>query len=625
MTIGWRLLTAVALLAGAAELAGADVVRRYALVAGANQGGHDRPILRYAVSDAARFATVLQELGGVEERDTILLDQPTVGALENALATLRARTESDRRDPARAPRRTEFLFYYSGHADEKGLLLGEDRYSYRSLRDQMDAVPADVRIAVLDACASGAITRLKGGRRRPPFLADESSDMRGHAFLTSSSEDEVAQESEGLGGSFFTHYLTSGLRGAADVSGEGKVTLNEAYQFAFHETLGGTTDTRGGAQHPAYDIQLSGTGDVVMTDVRQTTASLVLSEGLTGRCFVRNSDQQLLVELQKPQGRRVQLGLEPGAYRVHAEGAQVVVGPDHMAATERQETVARGISEHPPGPRPLDGRNRIDLRWTISTGGGASSVSTPGAYVETSVTGFGGGLDYYRWFREDWALAFNASGRAVDARTYAGLPGTGTEATTISSLLVGVRWTPAKNPTASVRPYLTGLVGPYIGTGTSTSAGLPGARVQTKVQAAPGVYLGGGVDFRIGGHFLLGVGIGADLPANFSEELGGTKNYRTFQMNVSFGWAWGKGRPSGDSLRTVTAELSPSFETPGSSPRRGCRGQPPGPAPDPGPRPRAGVVSTGRAAASTPLPGRFGCRAPRGHATAAVRSRGWRG
>jgi hypothetical protein len=83
-------------------------------------------------------------------------------------------------------------------------------------------------------------------------------------------------------------------------------------------------------------------------------------------------------------------------------------------------------------------------------------------------------------------------------------------------------------------------VGPYIGTGTSTSAGLPGARVQTKVQAAPGVYLGGGVDFRIGGHFLLGVGIGADLPANFSKELGGKKNYRAFQMNVTFGWAWGK-------------------------------------------------------------------------------------
>jgi hypothetical protein len=142
---------------------------------------------------------------------------------------------------------------------------------------------------------------------------------------------------------------------------------------------------------------------------------------------------------------------------------------------------------------------------------------------------------------KDLALAFSASGHAIDAATYTGFPGTGTEVTTISSLLVGVRWTPTKNPRASVRPYLTGLVGPYIGSGSSTSTGLGGVRVQTNVQAAPGVYLGGGVDFRIGGHFMLGVGIGADLPANFSEELGGKKNYRAFQMNVSFGWAWGKG------------------------------------------------------------------------------------
>jgi len=551
-----RLLTACALLLGFADTLGADVVRRYALVAGANQGGRDRPNLRYAVSDAARFATVLQELGGVEERDTLLLEQPTVGELETALETLRARTEADHRDPAGAPRRIEFLFYYSGHADEKGLLLGDDRYSYRSLRDQMDAVPADVRIAVLDACASGAITRLKGGKRRPPFLADESSDMRGHAFLTSSSADEVAQESEGLGGSFFTHYLTSGLRGAADVSGEGKVTLNEAYQFAFHETLGGTVDTRGGAQHPAYDIQLSGTGDVVMTDVRQTSAGLVLSEGLEGRCFVRNADDQLVVELQKPQGRSVQLGLEPGAYRIHcdlrsgamatttevAEGARVVVGPDRMAATERQETISRGTSDTPPGPRPLDGRNRIDIRWTISRQqDGWASVEQPGGVVETSVAGFGGGLDYYRWFREDLALAISASGRAVDATTYVGFPGTATEATAVSSLLVGVRWYPTSRPTASVRPWVSGMLGPYIGSGTSTRAGMPGSVVETKVLAVPGAYLGAGVDFRIGGHFMLGISVGADLPADFSEELAGTKNYRALQMGMSFGWAWGKG------------------------------------------------------------------------------------
>ena len=214
-----------------------------------------------------------------------ILRQPTLRGMTEALDLLTRHVTEGRRGGGR----TEVILYYSGHADEKGLLLGDDRYSYRTLRDRLDQIPADVRIAVLDACSSGAFTRIKSGRPRPAFLVDESADMRGHAFLTSSSESEAAQESDRIRASYFTHYLISGFRGAADLSGDGKVTLNEAYQFAFNETLGKTVDTKGGAQHPSYDINLSGTGDVVMTDVRQTTATLVLGEELEGRFFVRTA------------------------------------------------------------------------------------------------------------------------------------------------------------------------------------------------------------------------------------------------------------------------------------------------------------------------------------------------
>jgi hypothetical protein len=283
-------LLCTALVASAALPA---AVQRLALVAGANAGGPDRPVLKYAVSDAERFARVLLDLGGVSPANAILLKQPKLRELEQALDQLRSRIAEARRIAAsNGGGRTEVLVYYSGHADDKGLLLGEDRYSYRSLRDRLDDVAADVRIAVLDACASGAITRIKGGVLRPPFLVDESADMRGHAFLTSSAETEAAQESDRIRGSYFTHFLISGLRGAADASGEGKVTLNEAYQFAFNETLGRTAETKGGAQHPSYDINLSRTGDVVMTDLRQTSATLVLGETLDGRFFVSNARQR---------------------------------------------------------------------------------------------------------------------------------------------------------------------------------------------------------------------------------------------------------------------------------------------------------------------------------------------
>jgi len=70
--------------------------------------------------------------------------------------------------------------------------------------------------------------------------------------------------------------------------------------------LGRTVDTTAGPQHPSYDINLSGTGDVVMTDVRLTSATLVIPEALEGRFFVRNSARELIVEaLQaaRPQDR----------------------------------------------------------------------------------------------------------------------------------------------------------------------------------------------------------------------------------------------------------------------------------------------------------------------------------
>src|SRR4029453_16728891 len=76
---------------------------------------------------------------------------------------------------------------------------------------------------------------------------------------------------------------------------------------------------KSGPQHPSYDISLSGIGDVVMTDVRQTSATLVLPSDLEGRFFVRNAAHELIVHVYNPLGRPVELGVEPGTYEVRAE------------------------------------------------------------------------------------------------------------------------------------------------------------------------------------------------------------------------------------------------------------------------------------------------------------------
>jgi hypothetical protein len=326
-----KALVPVLLLALAAP-AGAASLRRFAVVVGSNDGGPERPRLRFAVSDAAAFAGVLQDLGGVSAADTLLLQEPDRRAFDAGLAQAARQLTA-----ARAPdTRLELVLYYSGHSDETGLLLGREVYRYDELRHALAALPADVRIAVLDSCSSGALTREKGGVRRAPFSIDEASQVRGHAFLTSSSDDESAQESDRVGGSFFTHFLVSGLRGAADVSHDGRVTLTEAYQFAYQETLARTERTRAGPQHAAYDIQLAGTGDLVLTDLREITAGLALDGAVDGRIYVRDAAERLVVELRKQPGRDVEIGLAPGAYRVTLdEGTRLSEAQVQVAAGTR--------------------------------------------------------------------------------------------------------------------------------------------------------------------------------------------------------------------------------------------------------------------------------------------------
>ncbi len=289
-----------------------QVTRRFALIVGANNGGRERTVLRYAQRDARTVAAVLEQLGGVESTDRTLLLEPTPAQLAGALARLKGAAQAARE----SGQRTELLFYYSGHSDERGLLLAEERVLYREVRDGLVSVGAAVHVGMLDSCSSGALTRLKGGMRRAPFLLDNSNAVQGHAFLTSSSADEGAQESDRVRASFFTHYLVSGLRGAADFSGDGRVTLNEAYRFAFDETLARTEDTRAGPQHAAYDIQLVGTGDLVMTDLRETGAALHIPKGLSGRMYLRDAHGNLVVELNKPKGRMIELALDAQTYQV---------------------------------------------------------------------------------------------------------------------------------------------------------------------------------------------------------------------------------------------------------------------------------------------------------------------
>jgi hypothetical protein len=361
----------------AADSSEAPSLRRFALVASSNHGGAGRTSLRFANSDAESLVRVLATLGGVQARDVFLVRDATRAGLQEAFAQVKRQILAEHRPQVRR----ELFMYYSGHSDEDGLLLGGERVGYKELRQWIDESTAEVRIAVLDSCASGALIRLKGGVRRQAFLSDASTQARGHAFLTASSADEAAQESDRIGAAFFTHYLLSGMRGAADANHDRRVTLNEAYQFAYNETLHRTETSRAGAQHPAYDIQLAGTGDLVITDLHASNARLVLGRELYGRIYVRDASDHLLVELRKEPLYPVELGLEPGAYRVVmdsdgrifetkttlADGGRVELGKGQFSEVAPMVSTRRGneIAQPPLGPNLPAPRKYKDVAFDL--------------------------------------------------------------------------------------------------------------------------------------------------------------------------------------------------------------------------------------------------------------------
>ena len=326
-------------------------LRRFALVIGSNNGGSVRERLRYAAHDAETIADVLRQLGGVSKVDLSMLSEPDSHDVDHAFDSLSDRVRSERKRGSRV----ELVVYYSGHADESGILVGGEHYDYARLRQRIRDVPANVHIAIVDSCASGSFTRMKGGARMPPFLRDSSNQVQGFAFLSSSSADEDAQESDRIGASFFTYYFVGGLRGAADRNHDGKITLTEAYQFAYEQTLGRTQSTAHGPQHPAYDMHLSGTGDVVITDLRSTESALVLPSALRGRITVVDKAGRVAVELTKEAGEPLSLALPNETYSVHVDngtgefaatvtldrGGELALDQDTLRRVSPEATVAR--------------------------------------------------------------------------------------------------------------------------------------------------------------------------------------------------------------------------------------------------------------------------------------------
>lgn len=327
----------------------AQETKYFGVFVGQDDGGRSARRLLYAEDDARRMKDVLERLGSLSSANSTLL---FATSRSQVLATL-ARVGAQVQDARVKGLRTALTFYYSGHADKDGLRLGNTLLSLDELKLALKGSGADVRLVLLDACQSGKATedetlqsrrgeignpeRAKGGTKAPTFLVqlDDGDHLNGEAVITSSAADEASQESDRVGGGYFTHHLVAGLMGAADTSRDGQVSLDEAYHYAYHHTLFETADSAAGLQHPALQTRLQGYGQLILTRPDRAQTILAFPSGLEGHYLVFDRDRKRLVaELELGRTDEKRLSLPAGRYLIQKRAV------DHLLTAE--VTLTRG-------------------------------------------------------------------------------------------------------------------------------------------------------------------------------------------------------------------------------------------------------------------------------------------
>ena len=341
----------------------------HALVVGSNAGGRGQAELRFAERDARRMADLLRELGGVPAEQVDLVLAPSRSQLDRALARLARRVADD----VAAGRTPRVLFYYSGHARATALNLGAEEMPLVDLRARLVAMSGGLTVVVLDACQSGAFSRVKGAAPAADFSYNSLARLNatGIAVLASSTGSELSQESDRLSSSYFTHHLIVGLRGAGDTSKDGRVSLDEAYRYAYHQTLLATAATAVGKQHVSLEVDLKGQGEVAITQPAASSSHLELPAALAGEVLVeRRRAGAVVAELHKVKGEAVRLALAAGAYRVLVRAP----GADHLDQCD--------VALPPGGGRQLDPARCQEVALRDETAKGETAWKGPRFSVE---------------------------------------------------------------------------------------------------------------------------------------------------------------------------------------------------------------------------------------------------
>ena len=280
---------------------------------GTNEGLPAETPLRYAEDDARQYADTLARLGALKAENRILITGGQPEALVSALTRAAERARQHAGD-------VTFFFYFSGHGDDQNLHIAGKRFAMERLDALISAVPAKLRVAVIDACRGQTDTTTKGFGRAPRFEINLAAPtgLEGVVTLRSSSRGEQSQESSQLKGAVFTHYLTTALRGAGDRDRDNRVTLQEAYTYAYRQTVRRSAAAPGEIMHPSVELDVEGAGEIVLTRPEASDAVIVLHPARDALFLVFNKASAAVeAEVWASPQRSIPIRVPAGSYLVH--------------------------------------------------------------------------------------------------------------------------------------------------------------------------------------------------------------------------------------------------------------------------------------------------------------------
>lgn len=346
---------------------------RFALVVGTNRGSSDERPLKYAEHDALRVKSALIDVGGFPEANVTEVLDANADDLRAALRRLKSSIGTGPHE--------RLIMYVSSHGADGSLHLAGTELALQELVEFVKAAPVRVGLLVIDACQSGRMTRMKGLRPvDPPAMKIEASEVEGRVLIAASGADEYAQESEPLAGSYFTHYFVAGLRGAADSSRDGQVTLDEAYSWAWARTIEATFGSRGGVQRPTFSVDLRGAGQLIMAEPLKSASRLEVEVQAKGRWLVvAEATGQVFADIDKGEGP-LSLALPQGEYRLQHRTAQGVL--KYRVTVPQQGVVTVANAELDRWGR-LEARKGAEApRLGLSASGGISTGLVTGLSVQ---------------------------------------------------------------------------------------------------------------------------------------------------------------------------------------------------------------------------------------------------